>query len=143
MFAWQRGTRKAGLVLALSAIGLISGTNAYAVSDAMSPGQPYKDSSLNARTSVIIIQTEQYNGSPCAGATYLYSRAILEGRATFSFGTVATSAWGCRTDFSNVDAAGCIDPNVDVLYHGKGNWRNQDGTNTTNVGADLTLRCGV
>ena len=114
---------------------------ALGVANAMTPGSPYITGGGYASAVVTVVQTTNYNGDPCSGSSYLYSRGILEGKRTLGFGTVATTSWSCRVVNSYALPTGCIDPDVNVTYHSKGNWRNENATNTTNVSVNVVRQC--
>lgn len=120
-------------------ITLAVGSSADGVANAMTPNTPYVSGGL-ARAQVTVTQTANYNGSPCVGSSYLYSRGILEGKGSIAFGTVAVTAWACRTQGYSHYPAGCVNVGP-VLYHSKGNWRNENATNTTNVSGNISLTC--
>jgi hypothetical protein len=127
-----------GAVL-LGGLLLLGSSPAFAVANAMAPGVPYLNGGY-AKADVKVIVAETYAaGDPC-GVNQLYSRGILEGRGNIAFGTVATTAWACRALNSTTTPVACT-THSPMEYQAKGNWKNSNGTNTTNVGSRSTFAC--
>lgn len=143
--SWRSGGRLAvGLLAGSAAVALATGP-ALAVSDAMQPRTPnLTDPPANlAWAEVKVLKATQYNDNPCEGMLYLYSRGILEGKGSGSlgFGTVDTTPWRCAQVGYGHKPTGCANLRP-TTYHAKGNWRNENATNTTNVGVDKIMTCG-
>lgn len=115
--------------------------SASGVNNAMTARTPYVNGSV-VEGEAKVVQVANYNGSPCQNALYLYSRAILEakGPGGSAYGTVSSSPWTCRTLNSTTTASGC--PNSGLTsFQVKGNWRNENGSNTTVVSARASYTC--